>query len=62
MRRLEFSALTAQPDEKGIFRDPIEVAREKIDWILKNHWPEPLEENQQAELRRILQAAETEAE
>jgi trimethylamine--corrinoid protein Co-methyltransferase len=59
-RRLEFSELTAQPKEAGGYRDPIEVAREKTDWILENHHPEPLADEQQAELDRILQAAESE--
>jgi hypothetical protein len=36
------------------------VGREKTDWILENHQPQPLEEAQQAELTRILQAAERE--
>jgi trimethylamine--corrinoid protein Co-methyltransferase len=60
MRELESSELTGQPKEGGGYRDPIEVAREKTDWILKNHHPEPLAEEQKAELARILQAAEGE--
>jgi hypothetical protein len=36
--------------------------KEKIDWILENHHPEPLDEAQQAEFRRILQAVERELE
>jgi trimethylamine--corrinoid protein Co-methyltransferase len=62
MRKRQFSDLTAQSKAKGGYRDPIEVAREKTDWILKNHHPEPLAEAQQAELKRILQAAERELE
>jgi trimethylamine--corrinoid protein Co-methyltransferase len=57
IRKFDFSDLTAQPQEGGGYRDPIEVAREKTDWILENHHPEPLAEEQQAELRRILGAA-----
>jgi hypothetical protein len=60
MRQRQFSDLVAQPVEGGGYRDPIEVAREKTEWILANHHPEPLEETQQAELKRILQAAEQE--
>jgi trimethylamine--corrinoid protein Co-methyltransferase len=60
--QLEFSDLTAQLREGGGYRDPIEVAREKTDWILENHHPEPLEEAQQAELTRILEAADRELE
>jgi trimethylamine--corrinoid protein Co-methyltransferase len=60
LRKLEFSELTAQPQEGGGYRDPIEVAREKTAWILEHHHPKPLEEAQQAELKRILKAAEGE--
>jgi trimethylamine--corrinoid protein Co-methyltransferase len=59
-RELRFSELTGQPQQGGGYRDPIEVAREKTDWILEHHHPEPLAEEQQAELDRILQAAERE--
>jgi trimethylamine--corrinoid protein Co-methyltransferase len=60
MRKLGYSELTAQPTPGGGYRDPIEVAREKTDWILENHHPEPLDEAQQAEFKHILQAAEQE--
>jgi trimethylamine--corrinoid protein Co-methyltransferase len=60
LRRRQFSDLVAQPRAGGGYRDPIEVAREKAEWILANHHPEPLAEAQQAELKRILQAAERE--
>jgi trimethylamine--corrinoid protein Co-methyltransferase len=60
LRQRWFSDLTAQPIKGGDYRDPIKVAREKTEWILENHHPEPLEEAQQAELTRILQAAERE--
>ena len=60
MRRWEFSELMHQPKPGGGYRDPVEVAREKTEWILKNHHPQPLEEAKQAELKRILQAAERE--
>lgn len=59
MRQRQFSDITRQVGPDGV-RDPIEMAREKTDWILENHHPEPLEEAQQAEFRRILQAAEQE--
>jgi hypothetical protein len=36
------------------------MAREKTDWILENHHPEPLGKDQQSELTRILKAAEKE--
>lgn len=60
IRNLRFSELTAQPDPSGGFRDPIEVARQKTNWILENHHPQPLEAAQQIELNRILQAAQRE--
>ena len=33
---------------------------EKVDWILENHHPQPLEVTQQDELTHILEAAERE--
>ncbi len=52
--------ITHEMDAKGKYRDPLEVAHEKVTWILENHQPEPLEEAKQAELTRILQAADKE--
>ena len=60
MRKIGYPELTAEPTPDGGYRDPIEMAREKTDWILENHHPEPLDEAQQAEFKRILQAAERE--
>lgn len=40
--------------------EKINVTCEKTDWILANHHPEPLTEDQQAEFNRILRAAEGE--
>ncbi|HEY73211.1 MAG TPA: hypothetical protein G4N99_08055 [Thermoflexia bacterium] len=60
MRKWQLSELTSQPKPGGGYRNPIEAAREKTDWILEHHHPQPLEEAQQAELTRILQAAERE--
>jgi trimethylamine--corrinoid protein Co-methyltransferase len=53
-------AITHQMDSEGQYRDPLEVAREKVDWILNNYEPEPLEEAKKAELTRILDAADRE--
>jgi trimethylamine--corrinoid protein Co-methyltransferase len=61
MRKLGYSELTAQPIPEGGYRDPVEVAREKTNWILENHHPEPLDGAQEAEFKRILQAAERES-
>ena len=52
--------LSAQPRPEGGYREPVEVAREKVSWILENHHPAPLEDAQQAELERILEAADRE--
>jgi len=52
--------LTHEPAEQGGYRDPVEVARERVDWIRANHHPEPLVAAQQAELARILAAADRE--
>jgi len=60
LRQRQFSDLVAQPKAGGGYRDPIQVAREKVDWILEHHQPEPLDEAKQAELKRILEAAERE--
>jgi trimethylamine--corrinoid protein Co-methyltransferase len=60
LRRRQYSDLTSQPAPDGGYRDPIEVARERVRWILENHHPEPLEPAQRAEFGRILQAAEHE--
>jgi len=59
-RKLDFSEVLRIPAKGGSYRDPFEVAREKTNWILKNHHPEPLSEYQQNELTRIVAAAEEE--
>ena len=40
------------------WRDPVDVAREAIRWILENHKPEPLPENVKQEVRKIVAAAD----
>ncbi len=45
---------------QGRYRDPVEVAREKVAWIRANHHPEPLGAAEQAELTRILTVADRE--
>jgi len=49
-----------QLDATGKYRDPVEVAREKVRWILENHHPEPPPANVQKEIDRILAAADRE--
>lgn len=61
IRQLQFSQLTSQPAEGTTLRDPVEVARERADWILANHTPEPLEEAQQSEIARLIKTAEQES-
>ena len=59
-RKLDFSEIQYVPAKDGEYRDVLEVAREKTDWILENHHPEPLSDDQQKELRKIVKAAEKE--
>jgi trimethylamine--corrinoid protein Co-methyltransferase len=60
VRKRKFSDLVAQPQLDGSYRDPIEVAREKTDWILENHHPKPLDQAQQEAIEDILEAADEE--
>ena len=60
MRESFVGGLQHQPGADGHYRDPVEVARERADWILANHVPEPLAADQKAELKRILAAADRE--
>jgi trimethylamine--corrinoid protein Co-methyltransferase len=53
LRQRTFSDLAGAPD-------PVQAARSKVEWILENHQPQPLEESQQVELSRILSAADRE--
>jgi trimethylamine--corrinoid protein Co-methyltransferase len=59
-RKLGFSEVMYIADTDGSYRDPLELAKEKTDWILENHYPEPLSENQKSELTRIIETAERE--
>jgi trimethylamine--corrinoid protein Co-methyltransferase len=59
-RKLRFSDVVHVPAKEGMYRDPLEIAREKTDWILENHHPEPLSDNQQRELTKIIALAEKE--
>jgi trimethylamine--corrinoid protein Co-methyltransferase len=57
MRQRLFSDVVAQPAPEGTYRDPVEVARERVTWILENHQPQPLEDAQKSELTSILSKA-----
>jgi trimethylamine--corrinoid protein Co-methyltransferase len=59
-RKLRFSDVLHVPVKDGKYRDPLDVALEKTNWILENHHPVPLSDEQQAELTKIIQAAEKE--
>jgi trimethylamine--corrinoid protein Co-methyltransferase len=52
--------LPHQPGETSGYRDPVEVAREKVAWIRANHHPAPREAAQRAELPAILAVADRE--
>jgi trimethylamine--corrinoid protein Co-methyltransferase len=58
LRRLRFSEIANEPAPDGGYRDPLEVAREKVAWILENHHPQPLEGAQLTELDHILEVAD----
>jgi len=60
MRQSMLRAITHHLDDSGHYRDPRQVAREQVRWILDNHHPEPLEEAKRVELTRILAAAQQE--
>ena len=60
MRTALRRGLPHEPAESGGYRDPVEVARDRVAWIRANHHPEPLEAAQQSELARILAAADRE--
>ncbi len=62
MRTAMKRAITHELDSASKYRNPREVAREKVAWILKNHHPEPLDQSVQDELLIILQAATRELE
>ncbi len=59
-RKLRFSDVVHVPAKEEKYRDPLDVALEKTHWILENHHPKPLSDNQQKELTKIIRAAEKE--
>jgi trimethylamine--corrinoid protein Co-methyltransferase len=60
MRTSLVRGVTHVLDAQNKYRDPHEVARERLRWILENHTPVPLEAKQQSELTRILASADKE--
>ncbi len=61
IRDFRLSPLLRQKDEQGNPRDPRQVALEEFINISETHHPEPLPDDVLAELDRILEAAEVEA-
>ena len=62
IRDFRYSPLLSKQDEQGNLRQTREVALEEFKRIYANHSPEPLPENKQKELDRIIAAADQEAE
>lgn len=60
IRERAFSDLTGSDRSSGGMRDPIQAARAKVERILREHHPEPLDAVQTTELTRILSAADRE--
>jgi len=60
MRTSWVPGLGHELDAEAKFRDPNDVARERLAWILENHETEPLPEDKQQEVARILAAADQE--
>jgi trimethylamine--corrinoid protein Co-methyltransferase len=62
MRQIPFSELILESNKRGRTgaMAEIETAQEQAEWILWNHEPEPPEEVVQAELERLLEAADQE--
>jgi len=60
MRTSMVRGVTHQLDKMGKYRNPSEYAREKVQWILENHHPEPPPEDVQKELNKILKTADKE--
>ncbi len=62
IRDFRLSRYTGQRDNEGVLRDPGDVALEEVKKLADTHHPEPLSDEVLAELDRILEAAEREAE
>lgn len=60
MRTAMVRGIFQQLDSMGKYQNPVEYARERVNWILENHHPEPLPTEVQKEIDRILLAADKE--
>jgi trimethylamine--corrinoid protein Co-methyltransferase len=62
IRNFRLPSLLRHRGPDGLQRDPLEIALERFKHIDATHHPQPLPDEVLAELRRILEAAESEAE
>ena len=60
MRESALPAISHELGADGHYRDPVQVARERGEAILRDYHPEPLPDDQRDELTRILEAADRE--
>ena len=60
MREAALPAISHELAADGHYRDPVEVARERAETVLRDYHPEPLPDHQRDELTRILEAADGE--
>ena len=60
MREAVRPAITHETGPDGAYRDALEVAREKAEWLWREYEPQPLEADKAAEMAKILAAADAE--
>ena len=60
MREAALPAISHELGADGHYRDPLEVARERAEIVLRDYHPERLPDDQRYELTRILEAADGE--
>ena len=60
MKEAALPAISHELGADGHYRDPVEVARERAETVLRDYHPEPLPADQRDELTRILEAADGE--
>lgn len=60
MKEAALPGISHELGADGRYRDPVEVARERAEAVLRDYHPEPLPDDQRRELARILGAADAE--
>jgi trimethylamine--corrinoid protein Co-methyltransferase len=60
MKEAALPAISHELGADGHYRDPLGVARERAETVLRDYRPEPLADDQRDELTRILKAADGE--